>query len=152
MFAFREKIPIEAEGFFKQQGAGSTIQSNDIERFSHLFSRNKWAISLQNCAQFHMWQFRQDLFVSWGKTAEGNRVGGIFSWYRPPLRPPCSNIACVDLSLTTQQFASNSTITLLSLVNLEMLSKFFVMFGTQSIFPRCKHLECSELGKIEWPV
>lgn len=67
MFAFREKIPIEAEGFFKQQGAGSTIQSNDIERFSHLFSRNKWAISLQNCAQFHMWQFRQDLFVSWGK-------------------------------------------------------------------------------------
>ena len=67
MFAFREKIPIEVEGFFKQQGAGSTIQSNDIERFSHLFSRNKWAISLQNCAQFHMWQFRQDLFVSWGK-------------------------------------------------------------------------------------
>nr|YP_010419671.1 hypothetical protein RF2 [Laportea mooreana]YP_010419688.1 hypothetical protein RF2 [Laportea mooreana]USG53372.1 hypothetical protein RF2 [Laportea mooreana]USG53389.1 hypothetical protein RF2 [Laportea mooreana] len=64
MFAFREKIPIEAEGFFKQQGAGSTIQSNDIE---HLFSRNKWAISLQNCAQFHMWQFRQDLFFSWGK-------------------------------------------------------------------------------------
>ncbi|KAL5798378.1 hypothetical protein ACOSQ2_003198 [Xanthoceras sorbifolium] len=55
MFAFREKIPIEVEGFFKQQGAGSTIQSNDIERFSHLFSRNKWAISLQNCAQFHIW-------------------------------------------------------------------------------------------------
>ncbi len=51
----------------KQQGAGSTIQSNDIEHVSHLFSRNKWAISLQNCAQFHMWQFRQDLFVSWGK-------------------------------------------------------------------------------------
>ncbi|KAL0532778.1 hypothetical protein IC582_030850 [Cucumis melo] len=62
MFAFREKIPIEVEGFFKQQGAGSTIQSNDIEHVSHLFSRNKWAISLQNCAQFHMWQFRQDLF------------------------------------------------------------------------------------------
>ncbi|KAL5732788.1 hypothetical protein ACOSQ2_032480 [Xanthoceras sorbifolium] len=55
MFAFREKIQIEVEGFFKQQGAGSTIQSNDIERFSHLFSRNKWAISLQNCAQFHIW-------------------------------------------------------------------------------------------------
>ncbi|KAL5734275.1 hypothetical protein ACOSP7_032136 [Xanthoceras sorbifolium] len=55
MFAFREKIPIEVEGFFKQQGAGSTIQSNDIKRFSHLFSRNKWAISLQNCAQFHIW-------------------------------------------------------------------------------------------------
>nr|YP_009899735.1 Ycf2 [Notoceras bicorne]YP_009899755.1 Ycf2 [Notoceras bicorne]QKK46630.1 Ycf2 [Notoceras bicorne]QKK46650.1 Ycf2 [Notoceras bicorne] len=67
MFAFREKIPIEVEGFFKQQGAGSTIQSNDIEPVSHLFSRNKWAISLQNCAQFHMWQFHQDLFVSWGK-------------------------------------------------------------------------------------
>jgi hypothetical protein len=59
MFAFREKIPIEV--------AGSTIQSNDIEHVSHLFSRNKWAISLQNCAQFHMWQFRQDLFFSWGK-------------------------------------------------------------------------------------
>nr|YP_009872568.1 hypothetical chloroplast RF21 [Hippophae rhamnoides subsp. sinensis]YP_009872587.1 hypothetical chloroplast RF21 [Hippophae rhamnoides subsp. sinensis]WAL33504.1 hypothetical chloroplast RF21 [Hippophae rhamnoides]QKT21882.1 hypothetical chloroplast RF21 [Hippophae rhamnoides subsp. sinensis]QKT21901.1 hypothetical chloroplast RF21 [Hippophae rhamnoides subsp. sinensis]UNZ11166.1 hypothetical chloroplast RF21 [Hippophae rhamnoides subsp. sinensis]UNZ11184.1 hypothetical chloroplast RF21 [H len=67
MFAFREKKPIEAEGFFKQQGAGSTIQSNEIEHVSHLFSRNKWAISLQNCAQFHMWQFRQDLFFSWGK-------------------------------------------------------------------------------------
>ncbi|KAL3651981.1 Protein Ycf2 [Castilleja foliolosa] len=67
MSAFREKIPIEMEGFFKQQRAGSTIQSNDIEHVSHLFSRNKWAISLQNCAQFHMWKFRQDLFVSWGK-------------------------------------------------------------------------------------
>nr|YP_010391849.1 hypothetical protein RF2 [Avicennia officinalis]UPX05340.1 hypothetical protein RF2 [Avicennia officinalis] len=67
MSAFREKIPIEVEGFFKQQRAGSTIQSNDIEHVSHLFSRNKWAISLQNCAQFHMWQFRQDLFVSWEK-------------------------------------------------------------------------------------
>nr|YP_009661882.1 Ycf2 [Mimosa pudica]YP_009661900.1 Ycf2 [Mimosa pudica]QCT83227.1 Ycf2 [Mimosa pudica]QCT83245.1 Ycf2 [Mimosa pudica] len=67
MFAFREKIPIEVEGFFKQQGAGSTIQSNDIEHVSHLFLRNKRAISLQNCAQFHMWQFCQDLFVSWGK-------------------------------------------------------------------------------------
>nr|UED18839.1 hypothetical protein RF2 [Euphorbia bisellenbeckii]UED18857.1 hypothetical protein RF2 [Euphorbia bisellenbeckii] len=66
MFAFREKIPIEVKGFFKQQGAGSTIQANDIEHVSHLFSRKKWAISLQNCAQFHMWQFRQDLFVSWG--------------------------------------------------------------------------------------
>nr|YP_010249895.1 hypothetical protein RF2 [Strobilanthes biocullata]QTT78337.1 hypothetical protein RF2 [Strobilanthes biocullata] len=67
MSAFREKIPIEAEGFFKQQRAGSTIQSNHIEHVSRLFSRNKWAVSLQNCAQFHMWQFRQDLFVSWGK-------------------------------------------------------------------------------------
>ncbi|MCH4891448.1 DUF825 domain-containing protein, partial [Acidaminobacter sp. JC074] len=44
-----------------------TIQSNDIEHVSHLFSRNKRAFSLQNCAQFDMWQFRQDLFVSWGK-------------------------------------------------------------------------------------
>nr|YP_010234796.1 hypothetical protein RF2 [Paphiopedilum parishii]YP_010234810.1 hypothetical protein RF2 [Paphiopedilum parishii]QTC05782.1 hypothetical protein RF2 [Paphiopedilum parishii]QTC05796.1 hypothetical protein RF2 [Paphiopedilum parishii]WAN78092.1 Ycf2 [Paphiopedilum parishii]WAN78103.1 hypothetical protein RF2 [Paphiopedilum parishii]WCR50005.1 Ycf2 [Paphiopedilum parishii] len=67
MSAFREKRPIEGESFFKQQGAGATMQSNDIEHVSHLFSRNKWGISLQNCAQFHMWQFRQDLFVSWGK-------------------------------------------------------------------------------------
>ncbi|KAK4730108.1 hypothetical protein R3W88_023096 [Solanum pinnatisectum] len=50
MSAFHEKIPIEVEGFFKQQGVG-----------------NKWVISLQNCAQFHMWQFCQDLLVSWGK-------------------------------------------------------------------------------------
>nr|YP_009739308.1 hypothetical chloroplast RF21 [Hyacinthoides non-scripta]YP_009739325.1 hypothetical chloroplast RF21 [Hyacinthoides non-scripta]QIC20127.1 hypothetical chloroplast RF21 [Hyacinthoides non-scripta]QIC20144.1 hypothetical chloroplast RF21 [Hyacinthoides non-scripta] len=61
MSAFREKRPMEGEGFFKQQGA------NDIEHVSHLFSRKKRGISLQNCAQFHMWQFRQDLFVSWGK-------------------------------------------------------------------------------------
>nr|YP_010854795.1 hypothetical protein RF2 [Chamaedorea cataractarum]YP_010854812.1 hypothetical protein RF2 [Chamaedorea cataractarum]WGM73841.1 hypothetical protein RF2 [Chamaedorea sp. M_zhpu90]WGM65465.1 hypothetical protein RF2 [Chamaedorea cataractarum]WGM65482.1 hypothetical protein RF2 [Chamaedorea cataractarum]WGM73858.1 hypothetical protein RF2 [Chamaedorea sp. M_zhpu90] len=67
MSAFREKRPIEGEVFFKQQGAEATIQSNDIEHVSHLFSRNKWGISLQNCAQFHMWQFRQELFVSWGK-------------------------------------------------------------------------------------
>ncbi|KAH0452899.1 hypothetical protein IEQ34_017223 [Dendrobium chrysotoxum] len=67
MSAFREKRPIQGESFFKQQGAGETMQSNDIEHVSHLFSRNKWGISLQNCAQFHMWQFRQDLFVSWGK-------------------------------------------------------------------------------------
>nr|AHA12882.1 hypothetical chloroplast RF21 [Maranta leuconeura]AHA12900.1 hypothetical chloroplast RF21 [Maranta leuconeura] len=67
MSAFHEKRPIEGEGFFKQQGAEATIQSNDIEHVSHLFSRNNWGISLQNCAQFHMWQFRQDLFVSWGK-------------------------------------------------------------------------------------
>nr|YP_009424976.1 hypothetical chloroplast RF2 [Habenaria radiata]YP_009424993.1 hypothetical chloroplast RF2 [Habenaria radiata]ASU93505.1 hypothetical chloroplast RF2 [Habenaria radiata]ASU93522.1 hypothetical chloroplast RF2 [Habenaria radiata] len=67
MSAFREKRPIQGESFLKQQGAGATMQSNDIEHVSHLFSRNKWGISLQNCAQFHMWQFRQDLFVSWGK-------------------------------------------------------------------------------------
>ncbi|KAK9082261.1 hypothetical protein Syun_031719 [Stephania yunnanensis] len=48
MSAFREKRPIEVEGFFKHQGAGSTIQSNDIEHVSHLLSRNKWGISLQN--------------------------------------------------------------------------------------------------------
>ncbi|KAG9438622.1 hypothetical protein H6P81_021427 [Aristolochia fimbriata] len=53
MSAFREKRPIEVEGFFKQQGAEATIQSNDIEHLSHLFSRNKWGISLQNCAQYH---------------------------------------------------------------------------------------------------
>ncbi|EYU18553.1 hypothetical protein MIMGU_mgv1a021606mg, partial [Erythranthe guttata] len=62
-----DMIPIEVEGFFKQQRAGSTIQSNDIKPVSHLFSRNNGAISLQNCAQFHMWQFCQDLFVSWEK-------------------------------------------------------------------------------------
>nr|ANO45209.1 hypothetical chloroplast protein RF21 [Drymophila moorei] len=67
MSAFREKRPIEGWDFFKQQGAGATIQSNDIGRVSHLFSRNKWGITLQNCAQYHMWQFRQDLFVGWGK-------------------------------------------------------------------------------------
>nr|QXO04503.1 Ycf2 [Herpysma longicaulis]QXO04520.1 Ycf2 [Herpysma longicaulis] len=67
MSAFREKRPIQGESFFKQQGAGATMQSNDIEHVSHLFSRNKWGISLQNFTQFHMWQFRQDLFVSWGK-------------------------------------------------------------------------------------
>ncbi|KAL4182911.1 hypothetical protein AMTRI_Chr11g152560 [Amborella trichopoda] len=69
MSAFREKRPIEVEGFFKQQGAEATIQSNDIEHVLRLFlgNKNKWGISLQNCAQFHMWQFHQDLFVSWGK-------------------------------------------------------------------------------------
>nr|NP_054393.1 Ycf2 [Epifagus virginiana]NP_054397.1 Ycf2 [Epifagus virginiana]P30072.1 RecName: Full=Protein Ycf2 [Epifagus virginiana]AAA65867.1 unknown [Epifagus virginiana]AAA65873.1 unknown [Epifagus virginiana] len=68
MSAFREKIPIEVvKGFFKQQKVGSTIQSNDIEHVSHFFSRNKRAISLKNSAQFNMWQFRQDLLVSWGE-------------------------------------------------------------------------------------
>ena len=42
IFAFREKIPIEVEGFFKQQVAGSTIQSNDIE---HMFSISSREIS-----------------------------------------------------------------------------------------------------------
>ncbi|KAL3648540.1 hypothetical protein CASFOL_007964 [Castilleja foliolosa] len=37
MSAFREKIPIEVEGFFKQQRAGSTIQSNDIENFQKYY-------------------------------------------------------------------------------------------------------------------
>ncbi|KAL4183847.1 hypothetical protein AMTRI_Chr11g157120 [Amborella trichopoda] len=54
MSSFRERRPLEVEGFFKQQGAEATIQSNDIEH---------WDISLQNCTQFHMWQFHQDLFV-----------------------------------------------------------------------------------------
>ncbi|KAK4362337.1 hypothetical protein RND71_017578 [Anisodus tanguticus] len=36
MFAFREKIPIEVEGFFKQQEVESTIQSNNIE---HQFNK-----------------------------------------------------------------------------------------------------------------
>ncbi|KAG5626517.1 hypothetical protein H5410_011735 [Solanum commersonii] len=39
MSAFREKIPIEVEGFFKQQGAGSTIQSNDIEHLGEESAR-----------------------------------------------------------------------------------------------------------------
>nr|WEF73755.1 hypothetical chloroplast RF2 [Sassafras randaiense] len=67
MSAFREKRPIDEGGFFKQQGAEATIQSNEIEHVSHLLSRNKGGIFLQNCAQFHMWQFRQDLFVIGGK-------------------------------------------------------------------------------------
>ncbi|MBA0648787.1 hypothetical protein Goklo_016433 [Gossypium klotzschianum] len=67
MFAFHEKIPIEVEGFIKKQEASSTVQSNDLEHVSHLLLRGKCAISLQNYAQFHMWQFLQDLFVSWGK-------------------------------------------------------------------------------------
>jgi hypothetical protein len=55
MFGFYEKNTIEEEGFFfKQQEAGSMIQSNDIEYVSHLFSQKKWTISLQNCAQFHV--------------------------------------------------------------------------------------------------
>ncbi|KAI3832215.1 hypothetical protein MKW92_006399 [Papaver armeniacum] len=54
-------------GFFKQQGDELSIQSNEIEHVSHLFSRNKWGISFQNCDQFHMWQFRQDIFISWRK-------------------------------------------------------------------------------------
>ncbi|GFQ08276.1 protein ycf2, partial [Phtheirospermum japonicum] len=41
----------------------ATIQSNDIEHVSHLFSRNKWAISLQNCAQFHMWKVSRENLI-----------------------------------------------------------------------------------------
>uniref|UniRef100_A0A1Y3BWG3 Ycf2 N-terminal domain-containing protein n=1 Tax=Helianthus annuus TaxID=4232 RepID=A0A1Y3BWG3_HELAN len=44
VFVYYRDDPIRkdhVEGFFKQQGAGSTIQSNDIEHVSHLFSRNK---------------------------------------------------------------------------------------------------------------
>ncbi|CAJ1974873.1 unnamed protein product, partial [Sphenostylis stenocarpa] len=58
----------EVEGFFKQQGTGSIIKSNDIKHVSHPFLRNKQDVSLQNYAQFYMWQFGQDLFVSWGKS------------------------------------------------------------------------------------
>ncbi|KAL3017558.1 hypothetical protein AAZX31_06G285500 [Glycine max] len=36
----------KVDDFFKQ--TGSIIQSNDIEHVYHLFSRNKWTISLQN--------------------------------------------------------------------------------------------------------
>ncbi|KAJ8425430.1 hypothetical protein Cgig2_032230 [Carnegiea gigantea] len=39
MPAFREKIPIEVEGFVKQQGARSTIQSNDIEHLGEESAR-----------------------------------------------------------------------------------------------------------------
>ncbi|KAH0849850.1 hypothetical protein HID58_096033, partial [Brassica napus] len=68
MFAFRvKKYQLKWRVSSKQQGAGSTIPSNDIEHVSHLFSRNKRAISLQNCAQFHMWPIPQDLFVVGGK-------------------------------------------------------------------------------------
>ena len=51
-FAFREKIPIEVDGFFKQQVAMSTIQSNDIEHDSYLFLRNQSVASLRNCTKF----------------------------------------------------------------------------------------------------
>nr|QKV48131.1 hypothetical protein RF2 [Risleya atropurpurea]QKV48136.1 hypothetical protein RF2 [Risleya atropurpurea] len=67
MSIFREKRPIQGNFLFKQQGARAIMQSNDIDPVSHLFSINKWFIYLQNCAQFHMWQFRQDLLFSWGK-------------------------------------------------------------------------------------
>nr|YP_009269933.1 hypothetical chloroplast RF21 [Neottia acuminata]ANT72840.1 hypothetical chloroplast RF21 [Neottia acuminata] len=67
MSAFRERRPIPGGSFFKQQKAGATMQFNDIEHVFHLFSRNKGGISFQNCARFYMWQFRQDLFISWGK-------------------------------------------------------------------------------------
>ncbi|GFP85543.1 protein ycf2 [Phtheirospermum japonicum] len=40
------------ECLFKQHKAGLTIQSNDIEHVFHLFSRNKWAISLQIVLNF----------------------------------------------------------------------------------------------------
>ena len=39
IFVFCEKISIEVEGFFKQQVAGSTIQSNDIEHMFPISSR-----------------------------------------------------------------------------------------------------------------
>ncbi|MCD9644655.1 hypothetical protein HAX54_033056 [Datura stramonium] len=66
------KIPIEVEGVFKQQGAGSTIQSNDIEHDSHLFSRNKWLFLRKTVLTSYVVQFRQDLCVSWEESA---RIG-----------------------------------------------------------------------------
>ncbi|KAG4169338.1 hypothetical protein ERO13_A12G088950v2 [Gossypium hirsutum] len=51
----KDWIFISLEGFFKQQGAGSTIQSNDIEHVSHLFSRGKWAISLNISRENWIW-------------------------------------------------------------------------------------------------
>jgi len=50
IFAFREKIPIEVEGFFKQQVAGSTIQSNWYWACFLSLLEKQVAISLQNCA------------------------------------------------------------------------------------------------------
>uniref|UniRef100_UPI0030E3F865 hypothetical protein RF2 n=1 Tax=Schiedea hookeri TaxID=270411 RepID=UPI0030E3F865 len=38
-----------------------------MEHVFHLFARNKWVIYLPKYAQFHMWQFHQDLFLSWRK-------------------------------------------------------------------------------------
>ena len=67
IFAFRDKIPIEVEGFFKQQVARSTIQSNDIEHVSYLFSRNKWAISLQNFAHFICGNSTKISSLVWGR-------------------------------------------------------------------------------------
>nr|YP_009994282.1 Ycf2 protein [Cuscuta nitida]YP_009994341.1 Ycf2 protein [Cuscuta nitida]QNP08405.1 Ycf2 protein [Cuscuta nitida]QNP08406.1 Ycf2 protein [Cuscuta nitida] len=58
MSAFHEKLT--------QEGLKSTIQSNGIEHVSDLFWRKRGTLSLQTCAQFHMWQFYQDLFFSWG--------------------------------------------------------------------------------------
>ena len=43
-FCEEKKIPIEEEDFFKQV-AGSTIQSNDIEDVSYLFSRNGYVVN-----------------------------------------------------------------------------------------------------------
>ena len=66
-FAFHEKIPIEVDGFFKQQVAMSTIQSNDIEHDSYLFFEKPVGCFFAKLYQIYMWQFQQDLFFSWGK-------------------------------------------------------------------------------------
>nr|UZA66637.1 hypothetical chloroplast RF21 [Yoania japonica] len=62
-----KKAPIQLGISLKQQAVGTTIQLNDIEHVSNLFfifSKKQWVISLQNYAQFHMWQFFQDIFIS----------------------------------------------------------------------------------------
>nr|YP_009994350.1 Ycf2 protein [Cuscuta africana]YP_009994403.1 Ycf2 protein [Cuscuta africana]QNP08474.1 Ycf2 protein [Cuscuta africana]QNP08475.1 Ycf2 protein [Cuscuta africana] len=48
-----------------QERLESTIQSSRIEHVSDLFWIKRGTFSLQTCAQFHMWQFYQDLFFSW---------------------------------------------------------------------------------------
>nr|YP_010565550.1 hypothetical chloroplast RF21 [Yoania prainii]UZA66662.1 hypothetical chloroplast RF21 [Yoania prainii] len=65
-----KKAPIQLVISLKQQAVGTTIQLNqlnDIEHVSNLFlilSKKQWVISLQNYAQFHMWKFFQDMFIS----------------------------------------------------------------------------------------
>nr|YP_010565500.1 hypothetical chloroplast RF21 [Yoania squamipes]UZA66562.1 hypothetical chloroplast RF21 [Yoania squamipes] len=65
-----KKAPIQLDISLKQQAVGTTIQLiqlNDIEHVSNIFlifSKKQWVIYLQNYAQFHMWQFFQDIFIS----------------------------------------------------------------------------------------
>ncbi|RZC72701.1 hypothetical protein C5167_048185 [Papaver somniferum] len=75
MSAFREKRPIEVEGFFKKQGSESTIQSNDIEHlrkesarvvFFEELSRESW-IWLDN-----VWLVSKDRFFSKVRNVSSN--------------------------------------------------------------------------------